>query len=224
MKINPLTILALLFALSFSGRAFGLASAALSGVEKAVPETKTEPAEDSGRKHHDNDGKQEHDADDHDTKSSEAASHQSENLPASNGSEEMVASSDLLKSIRERSKMLGAKETAIENRVRVLEIVEMRVDEKLKLLKDANAELSQLVTYANEASQKDISHLASMYEQMKPTKAGEIFDQMEAGIAAGFLTEMNSENAALVLTNMSTEKAYAASMKIASRNAAAHQR
>ncbi|MEM8935801.1 MAG: hypothetical protein AAGC77_05285 [Pseudomonadota bacterium] len=125
----------------------------------------------------------------------------------------------LLGEIRERALAIQQREAALANRAKTLEAVEKRVDEKIESLNKAQKDLEARLSIAETAAQDDISHLARMYENMKPDKAGEIFNAMDATFAAGFLTEMNSESAAQILSNMETEKAYAASIMIAGRNA-----
>jgi flagellar motility protein MotE (MotC chaperone) len=214
VKPTPLTIIAVIFACSFAGRMISVADASLNTLkdplasekEDAVPaslsaeETKLASIADSP--------------------TTAAKSKRDEISAAKNPSQK----SQLLASIKERSDMLDKREIALEDRIRFLETIEKRVDQKLLELKKSNDALSELVVYANEASQNDIDLLSKMYEQMKPAKAGEIFNKMDPVFAAGFLTQMNSENAALILTNMNTDKAYETSMIIASRNAAVHQR
>ncbi len=227
VSINPLLIIAVVFAASFAGRAIGIANAALNKpaeVETAAgptsdiaPPTQLMPQDDKTAAHSDQAS--------HDVEETHApASTESHPVtkPATT-SQETAQYTELMAAIRERSQTLDNKSIQIEDRIRTLEILETRIEEKLAQLKKSNLELSELVSYANEASKEDISMLATMYEQMKPARAGEIFDKMNATFAAGFLTEMNSENAAAILTNMNTEKAYEASMIIASRNAAVHQ-
>ncbi|MBT8472730.1 MAG: hypothetical protein HKN14_13070 [Marinicaulis sp.] len=126
---------------------------------------------------------------------------------------------DLLSAMKQRAESIERRNIEIENRIRVLEILEHRIESKLAELQNRNEDLSKLVSFADEASQQDIELLSKMYEQMKPQKAGEIFNKMNPEFAAGFLTEMNSESAALILTNMNTDQAYKTSMIIASRNA-----
>ena len=214
MKANPLVIVGVIFAASFAGRAIGMANAALDrndltetapsapeSVSAAPPEAFEEIAA---------------------AAAPEALVAPSHAEPVS-AAHSAMQNGDLLKAIRERSATLDGQAAALEDRIRTLEIIEKRIDEKLVDLRQSHSDLEKLVAYANEASAQDIALLAKMYEQMKPQKAGEIFDKMNPAFAAGFLTEMNSESAALVLTNMSTDKAYEASMIIASRNAAVHQ-
>ena len=215
MKANPLLVVGVIFAASFAGRAIGMANAALDrndiaetapSAPESVSAAPPEAFEDIA-----------------------AAASAPETLPAPpdaapvSAAHSAMQNGDLLKAIRERSATLDDQSAALEDRIRTLEIIEKRIDEKLVELRRSHSDLEKLVAYANEASAEDIALLAKMYEQMKPQKAGEIFDKMNPTFAAGFLTEMNSESAALILTNMSTDKAYEASMIIASRNAAVHQ-
>lgn len=224
MTINPLMVIAVLFAASFAGRAIGIANAALNRPD--TEETKAAPKSDIAPPTQLLPENKKHEVDDSATAHASEKTSQSENLKnikAVSASHKAAQYNDLMAAIRERSEMLDNKSVQIEDRIRTLEILEERIEEKLSVLKKSNEELAKLVAYANKASQEDISMLAKMYEQMKPQRAGEIFDKMNPTFAAGFLTEMSSENAALILTNMSTEKAYEASMIIASRNAAVHQ-
>ena len=234
MKPNPLLVIGVIFALSFSGRTISIASAALNKSEKQTAQsehTSLDEKADTLIEHHKsqseaakkyvamkNDQKSmQSDHDDeikkqiHDLKNSE--------VPHKN----TKAYNDLLEAVRDRATDLNRRSRYVEDRIRVLEIVEKRVEERLAEFQIAHDELEKLVSFADEAAKKDIELLSKMYEQMKPKKAGEIFDKMNPEFAAGFLTEMNSEAAALILTNMATDQAYQTSMIIASRNAAVHQ-
>ena len=213
MKFNPLVVIAVIFGCSFVGRMIGVADASLNTPNKALAENTPiaqdalqpaiTPAAQASKS----------DAEPVDKRTTEIARALNDPLETER----------LLKAVRDRYETLDKKETDLDDRLRYLEIIETRVDEKLVELKNTNASLSELVAFADEAAQKDIDLLSAMYEQMKPKKAGEIFDKMDPTFAAGFLTQMNSENAALILTNMNTDKAYETSMIIASRNAAVHR-
>lgn len=221
VSVNPLMIIAVIFAASFAGRAIGIANATLNRPEAEeakteTPETNIAPPTQLLPQTADASANGESDG------HAQEATPDKPSTPVS-AAHRAAQYADLMAAIRERSAMLDDKSVQIEDRIRTLEILEGRIEEKLAVLKKSNDELSKLVSYASEASQEDITTLARMYEQMKPQRAAEIFDKMNATFAAGFLTEMSTENAALILTNMSTEKAYEASMIIASRNAAVHQ-
>lgn len=213
MKFNPLVIIAVIFGFSFIGRMIGVADASLNSqsnvlaekppiAQEAMKTAMSKPAVDAAKP---------------------AAPVDERTAEVSRALNDPLETERLLKAVRDRYKTLDKKETDLDDRLRYLEIIEARVDEKLIELKNTNASLSELVSFADEAAQQDIDLLSAMYEQMKPKKAGEIFDKMDPSFAAGFLTQMNSENAALILTNMNTDKAYETSMIIASRNAAVHR-
>lgn len=224
MKSNPLLIIALIFAVSFIGRAAGLAHAAIKQTAADTEETEM-IGSDSFKPTMVQEGAVDAMADDVKAEKSASAESKAEVSPATpvSSANKAAQNASLLEAIRERSAQLDRKELHVEDRIRKLEILEKRVEEKIAELKRNNEELSKLVSFASEASQKDISLLAKMYEQMKPQRAAEIFDKMNPTFAAGFLTEMESESAALILGNMSTDKAYETSMIIASRNAAVFQ-
>ena len=65
---------------------------------------------------------------------------------------------------------------------------------------------------------KDVRHLATMYQQMKPKQAAAIFDKMAPSFAAGFLAQMEPEAAAAVMANMGADQAYSVSLLLAGRN------
>ena len=169
MKVNPLVIIAIIFACSFVGRMIGVADASLNAPDKtmaAKPSMEKEAAMAAAKP---------------------MVAEKEKMAPAIDKRTAMLADAQndplekerLLKAIRERHEALDKKEHDIDDRLRYLEIIEARVDEKLVELKTSNASLSKLVSFADEAAQSDIEMLSKMYEQMKPAKAGEIFDKMD---------------------------------------------
>ncbi|MEO1014244.1 MAG: hypothetical protein AAFX08_03555 [Pseudomonadota bacterium] len=120
--------------------------------------------------------------------------------------------------IRQRTREIERRIEELNERERVLNGVEARVDEKLAELEVAQAALADTAARVDAASDRDIKALASMYANMKPQQAGAIFNAMEPSFAAGFLTAMRAESAAAVLASMEPQKAYAVSVIIAGRN------
>ncbi len=225
MKPNPLLIISVIFAASFSGRAITMASASGEEREKpaapsleasgheAAPESAAAPTQLAAAE-----------AKPH----TETAAKSLEPAPAPHptldpGPLSAADTSSLLAAIRDRAARLDAREAALAERARLLEVVERRIEDKAAEMKTLKADLESRLTVAETAVQTDLTHLAKMYESMKPSKAGEIFNAMDSSFAAGFLTQMNSESAALILANMETQKAYAASVIIAGRNASVNQ-
>ncbi|MEM6536118.1 MAG: hypothetical protein AAF668_00155 [Pseudomonadota bacterium] len=120
--------------------------------------------------------------------------------------------------IMSRTEEIERRIAELDEREALLAAVEIRVDEKLKLLEEVQSSLSQTAERVDAASSQDIQALADMYANMKPQQAGAIFNAMEPSFAAGFLTAMRAETAAAILAGMEPQKAYAVSIIIAGRN------
>ncbi|MEO0822622.1 MAG: hypothetical protein AAF074_19615 [Pseudomonadota bacterium] len=131
---------------------------------------------------------------------------------------ELVENSAVLRELDRQREMLAAREAALAEREAALAETEARMAERLAELKAARDELAAAVAGARGAAEKDVAHLASMYEQMKPKAAGALFNEMAPAFAAGFLGEMRTEAAAAILANMETRRAYAVSVLMAGRN------
>lgn len=125
---------------------------------------------------------------------------------------------DTIEALRVMRAELKERENALRTREITLQTLEKRMRERLEGLKDAREKLERTASQVDNAAGKDVRHLASMYQQMKPKQAGEIFNQMAPSFAAGFISEMRPDAAALILANMEAEKAYAVSLLIAGRN------
>ena len=99
-----------------------------------------------------------------------------------------------------------------------IEAASKRVEERLRELERRKEEFAALVSSVEQAAQRDVEHLISMYTKMKPKAAGALFAAMEPSFAAGFLSRMRPDKASAILANMSPERAYAISVTIAGRN------
>ena len=221
MKPNPLLIIGIIFAASFSGRVVTLANAASENLDTTQ---KHEPVKDKKdvsepTETHDKLAQKAEDPGAH-VDNEPAVAESADAIKDNLSNAEMSA---MLAAMKERAASLDKREARIVEREAMLTIADKRLDEKLEELKTVKSELESRLSFAETAAQEDISQLARMYERMKPQKAGEIFNAMEPSFAAGFLTEMNSESAALILASMETEKAYATSIIIAGRNASVNR-
>lgn len=222
-KPNPLLIIGLVFGASFCGRAIALA-------ESAVKQSTPKNAQDA-----------EHAPSVKAPAAKAPTAHAAGQEPPAHAETNMVAPvvhdqapkpaallvgdpATLLEAIRQRAAALDAREAAVAERERMLDVVEKRLLQRTVELKAVKDELEKRLVVADTAVTADVTRLAKMYESMKPAKAGEIFNAMDPTFAAGFLTQMTSESAALILANMQTDKAYATSVIIAGRNAQVNKR
>ena len=128
-------------------------------------------------------------------------------------------SDGMLETLKGRRSEIDQQEQALMKRQRALEVVEKRVEERMSVLDKTNAQLNTKLEMLQKNADEDLTHLADMYETMKPKQASSIFNQMDPVFAASFLRLMKSNNAGLILANMESKKAYTISVIMANRNA-----
>jgi flagellar motility protein MotE (MotC chaperone) len=126
------------------------------------------------------------------------------------------ASETMLAAFRAREERLLAREAAVEDRARALDVTEGEVTEKLAA--EAEQSLAALLAVAETAASDDLAQLTAVYETMKPVQAAAIFTQMDPNLAAGFLGMMRPEAAAAVMAGLDPATAYVISALIASRH------
>lgn len=127
--------------------------------------------------------------------------------------------SALISALREREAQVSEREKKLEMRLRALSVADAEIEKRLNNLSETEQKLRATLSLADEASEKDILNLTSVYENMKPAEAAELFEQMEPNFAAGFLGRMRPEAAASVLSGLSPQIAYSISVILAGRNA-----
>lgn len=130
-----------------------------------------------------------------------------------------TGAAELIAAIRAREKQLAASALRIADRERLLMVAEVKIGEQIDAMMAAEQSLSETLSLADNAAEKDIMRLVAVYESMKPKSAAPIFDAMDVQFAAGFLARMRKDAAAEILAGMSAENAYSVSVVIASRNA-----
>lgn len=124
----------------------------------------------------------------------------------------------LLMAIQDREAQLDERENRLNDREQVLRVAALKIDEQLAELAAAEDRLTETLSLADEAAEKDIQRLTTVYENMKPKNAATIFETMDINFAAGFLMRMRPDAAAAVLSNLSSEAAYSVSVVMAGRN------
>ncbi len=129
---------------------------------------------------------------------------------------ELVA---LLEENKARAAELDARESALDERMQTLALVEASVTERLAQLEQAELALRATMSQADKAAETDIGQLTAVYENMKPEQAAALFQKMEPSFAAGFLGRMRSDSAAAILSGLEPDLAYSISVELAGRNA-----
>jgi len=125
----------------------------------------------------------------------------------------------LLAAFQERERDLKEREMRFEDRLKALQVVETAVDRKLAALTDAEERLNATISFAESASEDDLTRLTDVYQKMKPKEAAALFEEMAPEFAAGFLGRMRAEAAAGIMAGLSPNIAYSISVVLAGRNA-----
>jgi flagellar motility protein MotE (MotC chaperone) len=126
----------------------------------------------------------------------------------------------LLAAIRERAANIEREEHRLAERRQTLNVAEAKLAEQLAAFETAQKNLEKTLAMADQAAERDIARMTTVYENRKPKEAARIFERMEVAFAAGLLARMRPDVAAEVLTGMDADAAYAVTVTVASRNAA----
>lgn len=124
----------------------------------------------------------------------------------------------LLAAIREREEQLDVRAQDLANRAQALRVAEEKLAEQLDAFEQAQRNLEETLAVADQAAERDIARMTTVYENMKPEDAARIIEQMDVAFAAGLLARMRPEIAAQVMTGMDPGTAYALTLTIASRH------
>lgn len=128
------------------------------------------------------------------------------------------ATAEVLEALRAREAELSAYADRLASRDAELKAAEQRLRDRLSQLEGARDEFAALLATIDQAARRDVEHLISMYERMKPRKAAALFDEMAPEVAAGFFGRMKADRAAAIMAGMNPQKAYAVSLTLAGRN------
>lgn len=127
--------------------------------------------------------------------------------------------SSLINALKEREVQVSEREKQLESRLRALSVADAEIEKRIQALTETEAALRATLSLADEASEKDLLRLTSVYESMKPKDGAILFEEMEPNFAAGFLGRMNPDAAAQIMSGLSPQVAYSISVILAGRNA-----
>lgn len=127
--------------------------------------------------------------------------------------------SNLISALTEREAQVAKREKQLEMRMRALAVADAEIQKRLESLTETESALRATLSLADEASEKDILRLTTVYENMKPKEAAILFEEMEPNFAAGFLGRMRPDAAADIMAGLTPQVAYSISVILAGRNA-----
>jgi flagellar motility protein MotE (MotC chaperone) len=195
-KSSVLITLAVLFALAFSGRIMALSADGDEPADDQNPQTIENSQQDNGT----------------------GLTAQNSDQSAVRDLEKLCLTGEAATLIQVTQTSLEEKEMRLGQREAELEVLEKKLLAENEKLQNLEASLEQRWNTMQASANDDLTHLARMYEAMKPDKAAAIFNKMDHQFAAGFLRLMKSEQAALIMANMTADSAYLVSVTIANQN------
>lgn len=125
----------------------------------------------------------------------------------------------LLEALRAREGQIAAREAALNDRQAAISMADEAISARIAELTELEASLTQTLSLADGAAERDLTNLTAVYEAMKPADAAALFETMAPEFAAGFLGRMRPDAAAAILSGMKSEAAYSISVLVAGRNA-----
>ena len=132
-----------------------------------------------------------------------------------------TGSAELLAALQAREAKLKEAEAKAAEREQSQALARSEIERRIAALTEAEQKLAATVAIADQAADKDVTRLVSVYEAMKPKDAARLFAEMDPEFAAGFLAKMRPEAAGAVLAGLDPAKAYAITAHLAGRNALA---
>lgn len=128
-----------------------------------------------------------------------------------------AAEVDVLTSLSKRRAELDSRAQDQQMRENVLAATEKRIDDKIALLKQLQAQIAALLGQRDAAQEKQVASLVKTYSAMKPKDAARIFDGLNDDVLIAVAQAMKSDALAPVLAAMDAQSAQKLTVKLASR-------
>lgn len=141
--------------------------------------------------------------------------------PLDNGEDiagaESAGRNDVLARLGERREELDARENALDDRVKMVDAAEARIDGKIATLQELSDKIKTLMGQRDQAEQAQINSLVKTYSAMKPRDAARIFNTLSDDVLLPVAAAMKSDALAPVLAAMDSQAAQALTVKLAQR-------
>ncbi len=125
--------------------------------------------------------------------------------------EELVILQDLAK----RRDALGAREQEIEDRGRLLDAAQARLETQIAELQEIRTSIESLVREYDEQEQAELESVVKIYETMKPKDAARILGELEMSTLLGIMERMKERKTAPILAAMEPKRARAVTAEMA---------
>ncbi|MDX8409900.1 MAG: hypothetical protein R8J84_07685 [Mariprofundales bacterium] len=124
---------------------------------------------------------------------------------------------ELLSSLRQRNKLLDAREKEIEERKTALEDMEKRATSRIAELKTMEASLRDMLKQEDSIKNKKIKRLTAVYESMKPDRAAAVIAGMDLGTVIKVFLRMKEKKVGKILSFLPAKTAVVVSEALTRR-------
>jgi flagellar motility protein MotE (MotC chaperone) len=124
---------------------------------------------------------------------------------------------DLLQKLAKRRDELESWGNDLSTREQLLKAAELRMEAKLKELKDIQQKINASLQQHDEEQEAKLKSLVKIYETMKPKDAARIFEQLDMPILLDVVERMKETKVAPVIAGMDSEKAKQLTTEMAKR-------
>lgn len=162
----------------------------------------------------------------HDAQAAEAAAPQAtmqdfQTQPSTTDDDSPVTNSaaevGVLSGLAKRRTQLDDQQQSIAMRESLLEATEKRIDDKIAMLKQLQAQIQQLLAQRDGEQEKQVASLVKTYSSMKPKDAARIFNTLDDSVLVPVAQEMKPDVLGPILANMQAAQAQKLTVELADR-------
>ena len=122
---------------------------------------------------------------------------------------------DILQNLKVRREELEKQGAELDLKEKLLDATELRVNDKLKEMKDLQKEVEKLLEAYNTQEDGKLQGLVKIYENMKPKDAAQIFNELDMPILLEVVDRMSERKVAPILAGMDPMKAKELTVELA---------
>ena len=126
---------------------------------------------------------------------------------------------EVLQSLSKRREELDTRARTLDEKEKLLEITEQKIDKKIAEMNGLRAEIETLLDQQQEVEEARFKKLVKIYENMKPKDAARIFNELQFDVLISVVDRMSERKTAPILAAMDPIRARYLSAKLAEQKA-----
>ncbi len=126
---------------------------------------------------------------------------------------------EILQSLSQRREEIEARARELDEKEKLLQVTESRIDEKIAEMNGLRAEIENLLGKQQEVEEERFKKLVKIYENMKPKDAAKIFNELQFNVLMSIVDRMSERKTAPILAAMDPIRARYLSAKLAEQKA-----